>query len=457
MITLAINYALKQKETGAMLSKEEIFETLTEWNYWDNPLPETVSRPVYEREVIRKAATGEIIVLKGVRRSGKSTLLINEMKRLVAEGCEASDFLYVNFEDPRFNNHLNLELMELIKETYREFVNPDKTKKPYFFFDEVQHIEAWEKWVLKEYATKSSHLYVTGSNSSLLSFEIGTALSGRYLDIKVHPLSFHEYLDFNEISISSKAERISKKAEVNRAFRQFIKQGGFPKLVEISDEESQQDLLQTYFDSILLRDIVARHNLTNYRALEEMATFLLANTSSLNSTNKLKAMLGISHEKARDYSGYLEEAYMIFQLHRFSWSVKKQLTNVRKFYAIDTGLANRVSFQVGSRKGQNIETIVFLELRRRGQEIFYFKTKNDREVDFLVKEGQAIKDLIQVSYSMADEQTRKRELAALKYANDELVGTPRCLVLTMDTTETVQWQGLTIEVVNIIDWLLFRE
>ena len=440
-----------------MLSKEEIFETLTDWNYWDNPLPETVSRPVYEKEIIRKAATGEILVLKGVRRSGKSTLLINEMKRLVAAGSDTRDILYVNFEDPRFTNHLNLDLIELIKETYREFVNPDKVKKPYFFFDEVQHIEAWEKWVLKEYATKASHLYVTGSNSSLLSSEIGTALSGRYLDLKVYPLSFHEFLDFNGISITTKAERISKKTEINRAFRQFIKQGGFPKLVQINDEESQQDLLQTYFDSILLRDIVARHNLTNFRALEEMATFLLANTSSLNSTNKLKVMLGISHEKARNYSGYLEEAYLIFQLHRFSWSVKKQLTNVRKFYAIDTGLANRVSFQVGSRQGQNIETMVFIELRRRGQEIFYFKTKNDREVDFLVKEGQSIKELIQVCYSMADEQTRKRELTALRYATNELAETPRCLVLTMDPSETVQWQGLTIEVINIIDWLLFQD
>jgi uncharacterized protein len=440
-----------------MLSKEEIFETLTEWNYWDTPLPETVSRPVYEKKITRKAAAGEILVLKGVRRSGKSTLLINEMKRLVAEGRETRDFLYVNFEDARFNNYLSVELMELVKETYREFVNPDKTKKPYVFLDEVQHIEAWEKWVLKEYGTKSSHLYVTGSNSSLLSSDIGTAMSGRYLDIEVYPLSFSEFLGFNGISITTKGDRIIKKAEVNRAFRQFITQGGFPKMVEISDEETRQDLLQTYFDSILLRDIVARHNLSNYRALQEMSTFLLAGTGSLNSTNKLKNMLGISYEKARDYCGYLEEAYLIFQLHRFSWSLKKQMVNVRKFYAIDTGLANRVSFQVGSRQGQNIETIVYLELRRRGQEIFYYKTQNDREVDFVVKEGQAITELIQISYTMEDEQTRKRELTALKYAFDELTDNPRCLVLTMDSSEAVQWEGVDIEVVNIIDWLLLLD
>lgn len=441
-----------------MLSKEKIFESLTGWNYWDKPLPDTVSRPFYEKEISRKAVTGEILILKGVRRSGKSTLLINEMKRLAAGGCAPRNILYVNFEDPRFINYLDIDLLEMIKETYLEFVVPEQGEKPYFFFDEVQHITGWEKWVLKEYATRSAHIYVTGSCSSLLSREIGTALSGRYLDVEIYPLSFQEFLTFNGISVSTRAERISRKAEINRAFRNFIKQGGFPKLVEISDEESRQDLLQNYFESILLRDIVARHNLTNYRALEEMATFLLANTSSLNSTNKLKAMLGISFEKARDYSSFLEEAYLIFQLHRFSWSVKKQLANVRKFYAVDTGLANRVSFQVGSRQGQNIETIVFLELCRRGQEVYYFKAKSDQEVDFLIKEGQIIKKLIQVSYSLADEQTRKREFKALKIAFDELAeNSPRCLVLTMDHSETVEWQGVTIEVINIVDWLLFRD
>jgi len=440
-----------------MLSKEEIFEALTSWNYWDRALPETVSRPAYEKEIARKSATGEILILKGVRRSGKSTLLINEMKRLLAGGCDDRDILYVNFEDPRFFNHLSTDLMDLVKETYLEFMAP--VNRPYFFFDEVQNIPAWEKWLLKEYAIKSAHLYVTGSCSSLLSHEIGTALSGRYLDLEVFPLSFQEFLDFAGISITTKGDRIRKKTDINRAFRKFLNQGGFPKLVELDDEESRQDLLKNYFDSILLRDIVARHNLTNYRSLEEMATLLLANTSSPSSTNKLKGQLGISHEKARDYSAFLEEAYLIFQLHRFSWSVKKQLANVRKFYAIDTGLANRVSFQVGSRQGQNLENVVFIELLRRGREIYYYKSKTGREVDFVVKEGKEIRELIQVCVSMDDDKTRKREFSALKAAVDELhpalADMPRCLVLTMDHGDRLQWKGLEIKVINVIDWLLF--
>jgi uncharacterized protein len=278
------------------------FEALTSWNYWNSPLPETVHRPAYEMQITRKAKAGEILILKGVRRSGKSTLLINEMKRLVAEGHDMNRILYVNFEDPRFINHLNLELMEQIKETYLEFMAPED--KPFFFFDEVQNIPAWEKWLLKEYATKSAHLYVTGSCSSLLSREIGTALSGRYLDIEVFPLSFQEFLDFIGITVTSKVERVSRKTELNRAFRTFMDQGGFPKMVELLDDESRQDLLTSYFDSILLRDIVARHNLTNYRTLEEMASFLLANTGSLNSTNKLKNTFASPMKKPKIFVDY---------------------------------------------------------------------------------------------------------------------------------------------------------
>jgi len=229
-----------------MLSKEEIFEALTAWNYWQRPLPPTVSRQAYEREIAAKAGTGEIIILKGVRRSGKSTLLINEMKRLLGRGCPSRNILYVNFEDPRFLNHLDLELMELIRETYFEFMAP--ADKPFFFFDEIQNIPGWEKWILKEYATGAAHLYVTGSSSSLLSREIGTALSGRYFDIEVFPLSFQEFLMFHGMEINSRAELIGAKTEINRLLRRYIEQGGFPKLIELEDDGLRQDLLKNYFD-----------------------------------------------------------------------------------------------------------------------------------------------------------------------------------------------------------------
>ncbi len=163
-------------------------------------------------------------------------------------------------------------------------------------------------------------------------------------------------------------------------------------------------------------------------------------------------------DRARDYTGYLEDAFLIFQLRRFAWSVKKQMVNPRKFYSIDTGLSNWVSFQVGARKAQNIENIVFLELLRRKQDIYYYKTKNDREVDFLVKQGAQVVELIQVCYSIEDEQTRKREIAALKVARGELKSdTPvPCTLLTMDKEEKIEdMNDFSVNVRNLIDWLLF--
>ena len=438
-----------------MLSKEEIFEVLLDWNYWDKPLPATVSRPLYENEMAKKATSGEILILKGVRRSGKSTLLINEIKRLTESALDLRDILYVNFEDPRFNNHLTLELMERIKDVFLEFVGPGR--KPVLMLDEVQNIPVWEKWVLKEYGLNQSRIYVTGSSSALLSKEIGTALTGRYLDIEVFPLSFSEFLHFNNLTTKTTADRIRNRTRINKLFSRFMGQGGFPKILEIEDADVKRDLLKSYFDSILLRDIVARHQLSNYRTLEDMATFLLANIACLSSTNKLKNHFSISFDTARDYTGYLEDAFLIFQLRRFAWSVKKQIANPRKFYSIDTGLSNRVSFQVGARKAQNIENIVFLELLRRKQDVFYFKTKTDREVDFVIKRGAQVVELIQVCYSIEDEQTRKREIAALKAASSELGSNTAvpCTLLTMDKEETLDIPGFKVNVRNLIDWLLF--
>lgn len=438
-----------------MLSKEEIFEALAEWNYWDRPLPETVARQDYEAEITRKATSGEILILKGVRRSGKSTLLINEMKRLIASGTDRRNILYINFEDPRFYGHLDLSLMERAKEAYLEFMDPSGPLV--IMLDEVQNVPGWEKWALKEYGLKKSRLYITGSSSSLLSKDIGSALSGRYLDVEVFPLSFREFLFFNEISISDRATFISNKTRVNQLFRRYMEHGGFPKLLEFSDDQLRRDTLKSYYDSILLRDIVARHNLANYRILEEISVFLLSNIASVNSTNNIKKIFSVSFDAAKDYTSYLEDAFLIFQLNRFSWSVKRQLVNPRKFYSIDTGLSNRVSFQVGTRQAQNLENIVFLELLRRKREVYYYKTKNDLEVDFLVKEGRQVRQLIQVSYTIEDERTRKRELAALETSWRELDSDPstHCLLLTMDREESIDQGDARVAIRNVIDWLLF--
>jgi hypothetical protein len=436
------------------MERKEILAILEDWNYWSKPFRESFVRSKYEDEVAHKASTDEIIFLKGVRRSGKSTILLNYIEKLNKSGIPKEDILFVNLEDPRFASNLSLELLEEIKKTYIYYINPKN--KPYIFLDEVQNIDGFEKWLLKEYELRTAHLFATGSNSKLLSKEIGSSLSGRYLDIQVLPLSFKEYLAFNQITIEKPYDLISKYIEVERHFEEFMLYGGFPKVVLTDDRVLKEAELKSYFDSILLRDIVARYKLENFRILEQLSILLLSSISNLVSITKVKNRLGVSHDLASRYMEYLENTYMIHYVPLFDWSLQKQFVNPKKIYSIDTGLSKRVSFEVGKRTGDMLENIVYLELRRRHSEIYYFKTSQGYEVDFLIKEYKDITHLVQVSQTLSNEKTKKRELRSLVKASDELAHSENValLLLTMDETRTELVDGKRVEVVNILEWLL---
>jgi len=437
------------------MDKKEILAILEDWNFWSKPFKETFVRETYESELVHKASADEIVFLKGVRRSGKSTILLNHIQKLIKDGVPKENILFVNLEDPRFATSLSLKLLEEIKQAYIYYMNPQE--KPYIFLDEVQNIDGFEKWLLKEYELQTSHLFATGSNSKLLSKEIGSSLSGRYLDLQVSPLSFREYLLFNDIVIEKPYDLISKYMEVNRHFEEFMSYGGFPKVVLTQDIALKEAELKSYFDSILLRDIVARYKLDNFRILEQLSIFLLSSISNAVSITKVKNRLGVSHDLASRYMEYLQNTYMIHSVPLFDWSLQKQYVNPKKIYSIDTGLSKRVSFEVGKRTGDMLENIVYLELKRRYEEIYYFKTSQGYEVDFLIKKHEQISHLIQVSKTISDEKTKKRELRALVKASIELKHSQdiNLVLLTMDKSYTETLDDKTIEVVNILEWLLW--
>ena len=332
------------------------------------------------------------------------------MKRRVASGIKVEQTLFVNFEDARLVGHLDVALLGLIKDIYMEFLN--QQSKPFLFFDEVQNIEHWEKWVNTEYELKKSYIYVAGSNFSMLSSEIGTALSGRYVSVDMYPLGFEEFLLFKDIKIKSKMELLSKKHLLNREFTNFLELGGFPKVIEYSDSPvKQRELMQTYFNSILLKDIVARFKLKNFSVLEDLSAFLLSNKATYHSINKLKNSFSISYDMARDYMEYLEKAYMLLSINKFDYSLKKQQANAKKYYSIDLGLSNLLRVPNLKTRGHDLESVVFLELLRRGYKVYYYKTKGDLECDFVVEKNREIVELIQVTVSLKEDKTRKRELA----------------------------------------------
>lgn len=330
-----------------------------------------------------------------------------------------------------------------------EYLAPNT--KPYIFLDEVQNIPFWGKWVNKEYELKLSHLAITGSNSSMLSGEIASTLSGRYLSVEVSPLSFLEFLEFRQIKISTKLDFVNKKIELSRAFEEFIKYGGFPKILEY-DAKEKKELLSTYKDSILLKDIVGRYKLKKFTTLEEIASYLLANTGIIQSTSKIKNNFKISFDMASDYVEYLKNAYMIFEVKKFDYSLKKQNLNDRKYYAADLGLANL--YRVGNLqfRGVDLETIVFLELLRRGYKIYYYKTSSNQKIDFLLELDNKIVELIQVSKSIDNETTKKREMDPFSKTIEELqLADVKCTIINEDKSTKIS-DGVSM--VNILEWLL---
>ena len=434
------------------MDKTEILEILNDWNYWNRDFPPTHPRESYGNKIDLWMKSDEVVVIKGVRRSGKSTLMINRIKHLKATGVDMKNVLFVNFEDPRFINHLDLSILEKIKSVYMEYLAPDA--KPYLFLDEIQNVTLWEKWVNKEYELGLSHIVLSGSNSSLLSSEIASALSGRYLSIDVYPLSFSEYIGFKGMTVTNKLDLVNLKIELQRAFEVYMKYGAFPKTLEYSAEQTRE-LLVSYKDSILLKDIVARYKLKEFGTLEEIAAFLLSNTGIIQSITKIKNHFHISYDMARNYVEYLCKAYMLFEVPKFDYSLRKQSANDKKYYSIDLGLSNILRVPNLQHRGSNLETIVFLELQRRGYKVYYYKTNNGWECDFLIEKDQQIEALIQVTLSLKEEKTKKRELRVFAKTIKELnLENVNCMVISEDTSKLEVYDGMKIEIINVIEWLL---
>ncbi len=434
------------------MDKTEILEILNDWNYWNRDFPPTHPRESYGNKIDLWMKSDEVVVIKGVRRSGKSTLMINRIKHLKATGVDMKNVLFVNFEDPRFINHLDLSILEKIKSVYMEYLAPDA--KPYLFLDEIQNVTLWEKWVNKEYELGLSHIVLSGSNSSLLSSEIASTLSGRYLSIDVYPLSFSEYIGFKGMTVTNKLDLVNLKIELQRAFEAYMKYGAFPKTLEYTAEQTRE-LLVSYKDSILLKDIVARYKLKEFGTLEEIAAFLLSNTGIIQSITKIKNHFHISYDMARNYVEYLCRAYMLFEVPKFDYSLRKQSANDKKYYSIDLGLSNILRVPNLQHRGSNLETIVFLELQRRGYKVYYYKTNNGWECDFLIEKDQKIEALIQVTLSLKEEKTKKRELRAFSKTMEELnLENVNCMVISEDTSKLEVYDGVEIEIINVIEWLL---
>lgn len=363
------------------------------------------------------------------------------------------NILMVNFEDGRFAEFYP-KLLDEIYETYLEFLNPKGN--PFIFLDEIHLVPKWERWVRTMQELGKAKIVVSGSSSKLLAGELATVLTGRHLDVFVFPLSFEEFLyfKFKGLEIKDELDLVSKKIEIRRAFNEYFEFGGFPEVV-LSNEKKQ--LLLTYFDDILTKDIEKRYRLKKGEKLRALARFYLTNISSLITFNSLKKSLDTTTNTIEKYSSYLEEASMIFFVKRFSFKVKEQEKAARKIYAIDVGLANTIGFKFSSNLGRVAENIVAIELMKRNKlnpnmELYYWRDATGKEVDFIVKEGLEVKQLIQVCWDVGD-QGIKRELKGLLKAMEEFK-LKQGFVITEDYEGEERKDDKTIKFITLCSWLL---
>lgn len=433
------------------MDKNKLFGILNDWNFWDKPLPEFVARTSYQEKINNFLTSGEVIVLKGIRRSGKSTLMINNIRHLISMGLEYKDILFVNFEDPRFDGEQDSALLEQILEVYKEFINNET--KPHIFLDEIQNVENWEKWVLTGYELKRAHFYITGSSSRLLSREFGTALSGRFLGINVFPLSFREYLSFRQMSFPDRKILVTQKINYKKAFNDYIKEGGFPKLVYLEDDLKREEIIM-YYETIILKDIVARYNLKSYDNVKKVSLYLLSNIGKSLNLNKVRIALSLSYDLADRYFEYLKDTYLLFEVNQYNYSISKQFAGHRKVYCIDNGILAHTSFRISEDYGRYLENLVFIELRRRGCEVYFHQGK--KECDFLIKEGAHIVLAIQVCRTLFEAETKKRESEGLIEAIT-LYGLTEGMILTEDEEDELNVEGYKIIVKPVWRWLLENE
>ena len=381
-----------------------------------------VQETLVSREVSFSDITSKIHVAIGMRRTGKTYVLFQKIIELQAEGVEQKAILYINFEDDRLLPISKEGLAEIVDAHYARF--PElHDQKLYFFFDEIQNVDEWAQVVRRLFDTKDCMLFLSGSSAKLLSKEIATSLRGRTIATEVFPFSFKEYLVAKQIKLES-CSRSKKDTDIlKKELHHYLLNGGFPEIVLIK-ELDQQKTLQDYLELVLLRDIVERYNVKNISLMRYLIKAILKGTASLFSVNKLfndikSQGLVLSKNTLYDYVAYIEDAYLAFFTPVYSESLRKQQNNLRKQYAIDSGLVSACVFSFSENTGRLFENMCYLDIRRQGLVPNYYLTKERYEVDFITQKNDKRK-LYQVCWDIENKTTLDREVRALSFAEKEL-------------------------------------
>ncbi len=430
-----------------------MLETLKEiiLDFQQTELEASVPRRLEIRRVARKAT-----VIIGARRAGKSTFMLQVVQKLVREGVSRQNIVHVNFFDDRLYPLRQSGCGAVLEAVYQLYPEKKDQEKMYFFFDEIQTVPGWEAFVERLLRTERCEVFLTGSSAHLLSRELATAMRGRALSWELFPYSFREFLRAGGVPAPANLSTKSR-LQIRQAFGQYWECGGFPEVTGQA-REVRIRIHQEYLHAMLFRDIIERHDSSHPRAVTDLAHRLADNVGSLYSINKLTEQLKAGGHKVpksavAEILDWFEDAFFLFsvRLHDASWA--RSNVNPKKVYCIDHSMARSIGSGVLRNEGHLLENLVFLGLRRRTPEIFYYRCASKREVDFLAVMPDRRRLLVQVCDSLADPATRRRELAALQDALAEL-DLPEAWLVTRDAEETLELDGRTIRVVAAWRFLL---
>jgi uncharacterized protein len=407
-------------------------------------------RSSLKRNIELPVDSGTIISVIGVRRSGKTFLLYETIKRIVENDVPKKNILYINFEDERLM--LEQDQLDLILQAYQELYPKLDLAKCYFFFDEIQNIRGWEKFIRRVFDTVSKNVYITGSNSKLLSTEIATELRGRTISYTLYPLSFKEYLRFNK----AEAEYFgtSQKIAVQNHFKTFMIFGGFPELIDL-DETLKTKKLQDYFNTIIYRDLIERYNISNPSILKFFLKKILSQVTKPVSINKiyndLKSLgYKISNNLLYEYADYIQASFTSVFINKFEYSEIKQAKSEKKAYAIDNGILSAVDYSFSENHGKLLENLTALEILKSGRELMYFK--DNLECDFIIWDKKTFSP-VQVSYSIQDSDTDEREVKGLLRAC-EYLKVKKGTIVTFEEEDNFKSGNFRIEVLPAYKYFL---
>ena len=384
-----------------MIDKVSLEQVLIDWNYWKKPPPVSIPRTILQEPFHLEPDL--VLVVQGVRRCGKSTLLAQMVKTLK---LDFQDCFFINFEDPRLSGHLDYELLDAIVSFAQD---QRKTPKLTFFFDEIQNVANWQKWLHKKLERPGKNSFViTGSNAALLSGELASALTGRHLTLELFPFDFHEY----------------QSAKSKNSFSDYLQEGGFPRTL---DYREPQKLLREYFSDIIERDVRSHVSARSTLLLTQLVKAVFESAGSELSLRNLSKTLGITADTVKTYLDACEAAYIILPCPYFTFSERQRVVRNKKYYPIDLGLRKAVITKTGMDYGKDLETVVFHHLRKKYKDVFYWRQKG--EVDFVVQEGR---DILGFHVSWEGEKERH------KRASEEFQAAfPQSKEIKMITKETV--------------------